>query len=160
MTTKPAILFLCTANCCRSQMAEAILKHIAGEKFEVLSAGAQPVGFVHPLVFEALEVMGVPVEDQHSKSWDEFRSRPVDLLITLCDAAADEVCPLWPDRPATIHWPLPDPVMTPGTDNDRLDAARRLAERLMLKLQQLAALDWDGHDAAGLREELQRIGDL
>ena len=160
MAPRPRILFLCTANCCRSQMAEAILKHIAGDRFEVLSAGAQPTGFIHPLVLDALEPMGIPVEDQHSKSWDEFVGQPIDLLVTLCDLAAEEVCPLWPDRPTTVHWPLPDPVMTPGTDDDRLAAAHRTAERLVLKLQRLAALDWEGHNAADLSEELERIADL
>ena len=160
MAPRLRILFLCTANCCRSQMAEAILKHIAGDRFEVLSAGAQPTGFIHPLVFDALEPRGIPVEDQHSKGWDEFVGRPIDLLITLCDLAVEEVCPLWPDRPTTVHWPLPDPVMTPGTDEDRLAAAHRTAERLLLKLQRLAALDWEGHNADDLSEELERIGDL
>ena len=157
MTAKPRILFLCTANCCRSQMAEAILKHIAPEKFDALSAGSRPAGYVHPLVAEALEPMGIPVEDQHSKRWDEFIDQPIDLVITVCDAAAAEVCPAWPDRPTTVHWSLPDPVMFPGTDEDRRAAARRVAERLMLKLRRFAALDWEHHNALELRDELESI---
>ncbi len=160
MNTKPTILLLCTANCCRSQMAEAVLKHVAPTRLEAVSAGASPAGFIHPLVFAALEQLGIPVEDQHSKSWDEFRGRQVDLLITLCDSAADEVCPVWPDRPTTVHWPLPDPVMVYGSDDERLAAARRVAERLVLRLERLAKLDWEHHSAADLLTEINQIGEL
>jgi arsenate reductase len=138
-------------------MAEAILKHVAPGEFEVLSAGAWPTGYIHPLVFAALEPVGIPVEDQRSKSWEEFRSRHVDLLVTVCDAAADEVCPVWPDRPTTVHWPLPDPVMSHGSDEERVQAAQNVAARLTEMLRQLAALDWGSHDATELREQIQAI---
>jgi arsenate reductase len=159
MARKRRILFLCTANCCRSQMAEAILKHLASDRFVALSAGSQPAGYVHPLVHQALDHMGISVEDQHSKSWEEFVGQPIDLLVTVCDSAAEEVCPVWPNGPPTVHWPLPDPVMVMGTDEDRLIAAHRIAERLMLKLRRLADLDWE-HDDDELRQQLERIGDL
>ena len=160
MKAKKRVLFLCTGNCCRSQMAEAILRLLDPLHFEALSAGSQPAGFVHPLVIRVLEEMQVPLIDQYSKSWEEFRSQPIDLLITVCDLAAAEVCPVWPGRPPTVHWPLPDPVAFYGSEAEQLAFARRVAERLMLKLQRLVALDWDHHDAEGLREELNRIAQL
>lgn len=154
------ILFLCTGNCFRSQMAEAILRHADPVRFEALSAGSQPARFIHPLALRVLEEMHVPVIDQHSKSWDEFRDGDIDLLITVCDSAANEVCPLWPDRPPTVHWPLPDPTFMPGADEDRLAAARLVAQRLTLKIQRLVALDWEKHDADDLGDELEEIGQL
>ena len=160
MTEKRRIVFLCTGNCCRSQMAEAILRHLDPVRFEALSAGSHPAGFVHPLVTAALEPMQIPVIDQHSKSWDEFLDQPLDLLITVCDAAAAEVCPIWPQRPPTVHWPMPDPTFMPGADEDRLAAARLVAQRLTLKIQRLVALDWQNHDADDLGDELEKIGQL
>ena len=160
MSEKRRILFLCTGNCFRSQMAEAILRHVDPVRFEALSAGSQSAGFVHPLVLAVLEEMHVPVIDQYSKSWNRFLHQRIDLLITVCDDAAEEVCPLWPDRPPTVHWPLPDPSFHPGSEDERLAMARRVAERLLLKIQRLAALDWQNHDAQDLRRELEAIGEL
>lgn len=156
MNRRRRILFLCTANCCRSQMAEAILKHIDGDHFEALSAGADPSGYVHPVVEAALEPMGIPVQDQHSKSWDQFRDQPIDLMITVCASAANEVCPLWIDGPPTVHWPLPDPI----AGDDPVESSRRVAERLLLKIRQMVALDWKQQDATTLKPALQAMADL
>ncbi len=155
-----SILFLCTANCCRSQMAEAILKHLDSERFEALSAGASPAGYIHPLVPAALEPMGISVIDQHSKSWEDFKDHPPDLLVTVCDSAASEVCPVWPGRPATVHWPLPDPVGTVGSDDEALVAARRVAERIELKIKSMIALDWDRLTSENLQQQLEDIAQL
>ncbi|MCP4250407.1 MAG: arsenate reductase ArsC [bacterium] len=160
MSDKRRILFLCTGNCCRSQMAEAILRHLDPVRFQALSAGSRPAGYVHPLVTAALEPMQIPLIDQHSKSWDEFLGQPIDLLITVCNSAAAEVCPVWPGRPPTVHWPLPDPVAQFGSAAQQHDFARRVAERLLLKLQRLVALDWEHSDADDLRNELEQIGQL
>jgi protein-tyrosine-phosphatase len=160
MNVKRRILFLCTGNCFRSQLAEAILRHLDPVRFEALSAGSQPAGFVHPLALAVLEEMHIPVIDQHSKSWNEFAGQPVDLLVTVCDSAASEVCPVWPDRPPTVHWPLSDPSFLLGSDQERLAAACRVAERLHLKIQRLVNLDWEKRDAHGLLEELEQIGEL
>ncbi|HUU85512.1 MAG TPA: arsenate reductase ArsC [Phycisphaerae bacterium] len=160
MSERSRILFLCTGNCFRSQMGEAILRHVDPVRFEALSAGSQPAGFIHPLVLEVLEEMHIPVIDQYSKSWAEFVGQRIDLLITVCNDAAEEVCPVWPDRPPTVHWPLPDPSFHPGSFDDRRAAARRVAERLLLKTRRLAALDWQNHDADALRTELEAISEL
>jgi arsenate reductase len=141
-------------------MAEAILRHLDPVRFESLSAGSHPAGFVHPLVIRVLEDMGIPVEGQYSKSWSEFVGQPIDLVITVCDSAAEEVCPVWPDAPLTIHWPLPDPTFYPGPPEAQADLARRVAEQLISRLKQVIALNWEQLDADQLRKELEKIAEL
>jgi len=133
------VLFLCTGNSCRSQMAEGILRHLGGERFEVCSAGSHPAGYVHPLAVEAMRDAGIDISGQQSKSWDEVAERWFDLVITLCDSAAAEECPNWPGGPVTAHWSLPDPVGARGTDAERLTFCRAVAGRLAAKIGQLIA---------------------
>jgi arsenate reductase len=141
-------------------MAEAILRHVGSDKFMAHSAGSDPAGFVHPLVEPALARLGIPLrEDARSKSWDEFQNHPMELVITVCDNAESQ-CPAWVDQTLKVHWPLPDPSFLPGTDEDRLEFAVRLAERLRLKLQRLTKLDLTTSDRAALREQLDFIGQL
>ena len=153
MTSAPRrrILFLCTGNACRSQMAEAILRHVGGERFEALSAGSHPAGFIHLLAEVALGRMNVPLEGQSSKSWDEFVGTPIDAVITLCDAAASEPCPVFPGSPIRAHWSTPDPTQQPGTDEQRTAFAMLIANRLQTKIEALIALDWNAP-----RDELQK----
>jgi arsenate reductase len=141
-------------------MAEAILRYVDPIRFESLSAGARPAGYVHPLVHEVLRDMHVPIVDQHSKSWNDFIGQPLDLLVTVCSAAAGEVCPVWPPPvPPVSHWPLPDPV-TQFDMGDPLAGGRRVAERLMLKIRRMVALDWENCDAEALQPQLDQIADL
>ncbi|RME38099.1 MAG: arsenate reductase ArsC [Planctomycetota bacterium] len=156
---RPTVLFMCTGNSFRSQMAEAILRHLAGDRFEALSAGSHPAGFIHPLAVEALAGMGIPIGEQRSKSWDEFASRPIDAAITLCDHAAGQPCPDFPGAPLRAHWPLPDPGSAPGTDEDRLALAHQVARRLRRKIEGLIALDWSG-DRGLLAERLRFLGEI
>jgi arsenate reductase len=142
MPDKRKVLFLCTGNSCRSQMAEAILRHSARDQFEALSAGSHPAGFVHPLAVEAMRLLGVPMESAVSKSWDEFADAWLDVVITLCDVAAVETCPAWPGAPITAHWSLPDPAGYLGTNEERIELALRVAQRLQTKIQGLIDLDW------------------
>ncbi len=153
------VLFLCTGNCCRSQMAEALLRHIDSERFEALSAGLYPAGYVHPLVDTVAEQWGVSIGDQHSKSWDEFADTPVDVIITLCDDVAQEACPAWPGTPLTTHWGLPDPTFHPGTPQEQLQFALAVFSRLRAKIETLVKLDFDGTDPRDLKAELDRIGE-
>ena len=95
MGSQIKILFICTANACRSQMAEALLRHVGGDRFCALSAGAHPVGYIHPLATAAMDHLGADMTGQESKSWRQFAGEHVDLVITLCDSAAQEVCPNW-----------------------------------------------------------------
>lgn len=151
-------LFICTGNCCRSQMAEALLRHIGGDRFNAHSAGAEPSGFVHPLVIETMHRMNVSTEGQYSKSWNELADDRYDIIITLCDYAADQPCPTWPGHPATAHWGLPDPSFYPGSDEDRLAAADRVANQIRHWIEQMVALPLNDLTADQLKAELERIG--
>lgn len=153
------VLFLCTGNSCRSQMAEALLRHTGGDAFEALSAGSHPAGFVHPLAVEAMRRLEVPVDNLSSKSWDVFADRPVDVVITLCDNAAEERCPVFPGDPLRVHWSLPDPALYVGTDADRLEFALRVAERLAAKVRGLVAIDWI-QPRSEIEERLEFLGEI
>ncbi len=131
---KTRVLFLCTGNACRSQMAEALLRHLGGGRFEAFSAGSHPAGFVSTLAREALQHLGIPAEGLRSKSWHEFADRELDVVITLCDNAAATPCPVWPGTPVQVHWPLPDPSFHPGTPPERLDMAISVAQEIRRRL--------------------------
>lgn len=153
------VLFLCTGNSCRSQMAEALLRQIGGDGFEALSAGSHPAGFVHSLALEAMRRMDVPVANLVSKSWNEFADRSVDAVITLCDDAAEELCPAWPGDPLCVHWSLPDPAYFVGSEEDRIEFTLRVAERLAAKIRGLAAMDWS-QPRRVVEERLEFLGEI
>jgi len=157
---KRRILFVCTGNSCRSQMAEAVLRHLGGGHFEAFSAGTWPAGFIHPLAVEALRALGVPLsEGQTSKSWDEFAGLPFDAVITVCDAAASETCPVWAGDAIKAHWPLPDPAYYPGDDDERLRFAVHVAQRIRAKVEGLISADWSV-DRSELTERLNFLGEI
>ena len=126
------VLFLCTGNSARSILAEALLNREGGGRFRAFSAGSRPKGEVHPMALELLRDRGFPVAGLRSKSWDEFArpdAPPLDLIVTVCDNAAGEVCPAWPGHPARAHWGLADPAAVAG-DGQRaaFEEAYRLLE--------------------------------
>jgi len=153
------VLFLCTGNSCRSQMAEAILHHLGGERFEAHSAGSKPAGFVHQLAIDALEHIDVPILFAESKSWDRYKDQPIDAVITLCDAAAREDCPVFPGAPIRAHWGLPDPAYHPGTPEERQAFAVAIAQRIRSKIEAMMALNWQD-PPSDLRRALQRLGEI
>ncbi len=112
------ILVLCTGNSCRSIMGEAMINALAGDKFEAVSAGSKPAGYVHPKSLETLKKHGIAVNEPHSKSWDEFEGTSFDLVITVCDAAASEACPVFFGPHEKLHWGMPDPAAVTGSDED------------------------------------------
>ena len=140
-------------------MAEAILRHLAGDQFDACSAGSHPAGFVHPLAIKALQQLDIPVADQTSKSWDEFKDTPVDAVITLCDDAAGEACPVWPAEPIKAHWSLPDPAHHPGNEEERSEFAQSVALRLATKIGGLVNLNWSA-DRSDLTKRLGFLGEI
>jgi len=140
-------------------MAEALLRHLGGERFEALSAGSHPAGFIHPLAIDAMTRLGISLKNQNSKNWSEFAETRLDAVVTLCDAAAAEACPVWPGGPVTAHWSLPDPAYHLGTDDERLEFALKIAERLRTKIAAMVALDWSS-DRAELKRQLDFLGEI
>ncbi len=128
------VLFLCTGNSCRSQMAEVIMNKLGLARYEAKSAGAKPSGYVHPLAIKILLELGYPAEGLRSKSWDEFRDRPFDLIITVCDRAK-ETCPIWPGHPEVLHWSFEDPAEAPGTDAQKLPVFRKIANEIQHRIR-------------------------
>ena len=114
MTQK--ILVLCTGNSCRSVMAEALINQIGKDRYEAVSAGSFPAGYVHPKSIETLIRHGIAPGSPRSKSWDEFAGKKFDLVITVCDQAAGETCPFFPGSPEKLHWSTPDPAKATGSD--------------------------------------------
>ncbi|MGC6512341.1 MAG: arsenate reductase ArsC [Parvibaculales bacterium] len=111
------ILFLCTGNSCRSVLAEAYMKHAGQGRWRAHSAGSAPTGQVHPKALETLKSQGLPYQGFYSKSWNSFADGPaMDVIVTVCDNAAGEACPVWPGHPVTHHWPFPDPAHHVGTE--------------------------------------------
>jgi arsenate reductase (thioredoxin) len=124
------VLFLCTGNSCRSQMAEGLLRHLGGERFEALSAGANPAGFVHRLAVQAMAELGVDISHQQSKHINEFLpplGNPPDLIISVC-SAAEQQCPVLPGKLERLHWPFDDPANATGSDDDKLAEFRRIRD--------------------------------
>lgn len=145
-TQKPInVLFLCTHNSARSILAEAVLNHISRGRFKGYSAGSSPRENQqpNPLGLQTLQTAGISTEGLTSKSWDEF-AKPdaphMDLVITVCDNAAGEVCPYWPGQPATAHWGYADPSAIEGTDVDRLEAFRQTLHAIRRRLDLLVNL--------------------
>lgn len=146
MSDKPLnVLFLCTHNSARSILAEAILNHIGRGRFKAYSAGSSPRDNQqpNPLGLQVLQGAGISVEGLRSKSWDEFAAPGaphMDLVITVCDNAAGEVCPYWPGQPATAHWGYADPSAGDGTEAQKLEAFRHTLHALKRRLELMASL--------------------
>jgi arsenate reductase len=137
------VLFLCTGNSARSILAEALLNHWGKGKFKAFSAGSFPKGAPHPVALEVLRNWGLPTEDLRSKSWNEFAAPgapQMDFILTVCDQAAGEVCPVWPGHPATAHWGMPDPAAVAGSHAEQLAAFKETARVLQLRVQYFLAL--------------------
>ena len=130
---KSRVLFLCTANSARSQMAEGLLRALAGDRIEVSSAGAQPSA-VNPLAIKAMAERGLDIRHHRSKHLDEFLTELFDHVITLCNSAA-ESCPLFPGPAKRVHWDLPDPAAVEGSEERRLASFRQVRNDLEARLQ-------------------------
>ena len=129
------MLFLCTHNSARSQMAEGWLRHLAGDRFDVHSAGTEVTG-VRPLAVRAMAEAGVDISGHESKSLDRYLGQPWDYVVTVCDQAA-ESCPVFPGRARRLHWSLPDPSKATGSQEERLAVYRRVRDRIRTSVEDL-----------------------
>jgi len=132
------VLILCTGNSCRSHMAEGLVNHYLSDRWVAYSAGTQPAGYVHPLAIEAMTELGIDISRHQSKSADLFRQTPLDLVITVCDDAAEN-CPLWLGQERVIHIGFPDPARVTGTQEETMTVFRQvrdgIRDRLLPHLQ-------------------------
>ena len=126
---KKQVLFLCTGNSCRSQMAEGLVNRFLGDGWQAFSAGTKPSGYVHPLAIEAMAELDIDISRQRSKSVDEFRDIQLDIVITVCSGAAED-CPIWLGASEVHHIGYPDPAKATGTQGERLDVFRRVRDGL------------------------------
>ena len=154
------VLFLCTGNSARSILAEATLNHKGSGRFRAYSAGSFPTGKVNPGAIELLERLQIPVDGYRSKSWDEFATPGApefDFIITVCDNAAGEVCPVWPGKPMTAHWGVPDPAHVEGTI-ERAQAFREAFRVLERRIDLFMALPISTLDRLALHQQVREIG--
>jgi len=136
------VLFLCTGNSARSILAEAYLNHAGKGRFRAYSAGSRPAGKVNPLALELLASKGIDTTGARSKSWDEFAAPGaprMDMIVTVCDNAAGEACPVWPGKPVTAHWGVDDPAAVTGSDERKREAFQRAFDELSARIDRLLA---------------------
>ena len=155
------VLFLCTGNSARSIMAESILNLQGLGRFQAYSAGSQPAGQVHPMALDLLQRNHFPVENLRSKNWDEFAAADapkMDFVLTVCDKAKAELCPVWPGQPMSAHWGVPDRVLVEGDEETRRKAFADAFIVLSRRIALFANLPIDKLSRLSLQSELDRIG--
>ncbi|HLU01894.1 MAG TPA: arsenate reductase ArsC [Advenella sp.] len=155
------VLILCTGNSARSIMAEALINTIGQGRFNAFSAGSHPTGKVNPFAVEKTASIGYPSEKLRSKSWDEFAmaDAPImDFVITVCDNAAGEVCPIWPGKPITAHWGFEDPAAVEGSDEAKRQAFDKVFRNIMNRVRLFVSLPFHILDRAAIKHELVKIG--
>ena len=146
-TGKERVLFLCTHNSARSQMAEGLLRQMAGDRFEVMSAGTEAT-HVRPLAIRAMVEVGVDISGQESETLDRYLSEPFDRVITVCDEA-NEACPFFPGAAERLHWSFPDPSKAQGTEEERLEVFRRVRDEIGDRIGRELVGTGDGKEDAG-----------
>ena len=157
------VLFLCTHNSARSVIAECVMNRLGAGKFKAFSAGSQPSGRVHPYALELLRRLNYDTGQLRSKSWEEF-ARPgapqLDFVLTVCDDAANETCPVWPGQPMTAHWGLPDPSRAEGTEPERRYAFADTHRMLYQRIGIFVNLPIRELDKLSLQKQLDDIGGM
>lgn len=157
------VLFLCTGNSARSIIAEAILNKIGAGKLKGFSAGSQPKGQVHPETLRLLQSLGYETEGLRSKSWSEFAqpgAPTLHFVFTVCDNAAGEACPIWPGKPATAHWGVPDPAAAQGNAAEVALAFKTAHALLYQRIAAFASLPLHSLDGMTLQTKLNAIGQM
>lgn len=155
------VLVLCTGNSARSILGEVLFNTLGKGKFVAHSAGSRPVGRVNPFALELLQQQGHSIENLRSKSWDEFAAPgapEIDFIFTVCDNAAGEACPIWPGRPATAHWGIPDPAGVEGGDEARRAAFKTAYNQLARRIRLFMNLPLESLDRLTLKNKLAEIG--
>ena len=157
------VLFICTGNSARSILSEATLNHLGAGRFEAFSAGSQPAGRVNIYAISALNAAGIPTNGLSSKSWDRFvgaNSPPLDIVITVCDSAAKEPCPVLFGDFVRAHWGLPDPPAAQGSFEEITGAFRQAHALITRRLRAMLALPVENMEPAELKRSLDRIGEM
>jgi arsenate reductase (thioredoxin) len=155
------ILVLCTGNSARSIMGEALFNTLGAGRFRAYSAGSHPAGRVNPFAIEQVRALGYPVENLRSKSWDEFAAPgapELDFVITVCDKAAGEMCPLWPGQPITAHWGFPDPAAVEGSDEEKRTAFAQTLRQMRNRVQLFLSLPLETLDTLAIEKKMRAIG--
>lgn len=154
------VLFLCTGNSARSVLAECLLNHLSQGRFRAYSAGSHPTGRINPFALEVLQSSGINTDGVRSKNWDEF-AKPdaphMNLIVTVCDNAAGEVCPYWPGTPATAHWGYPDPAAVEGTDEEKRKAFTNTMHALRNRIELLINLPHNRLVETSLQSEARAL---
>ena len=157
------ILVLCTGNSARSIMAEALINTMGNGRFHAYSAGSYPTGKVNPFAIEQVAAVGYPLAKLRSKSWDEFArpgAPPMDFIITVCDKAAGEACPVWPGQPISAHWGFDDPAAVEGGDEAKRRAFTRIFRHIMNRVRIFVSLPIDKLDKLAIKREMDNIGHM
>jgi arsenate reductase len=150
MIDRKRVLFLCTGNSARSQMAEGLVNHFLGDKWQAQSAGTNPAGYVHPMAVQVMAELGIDLSGARSKSVDEFRGAEFDLIITVCDHAAEN-CPLWLGKGRRVHVGFRDPAAAEGSEAERLEVFREVRDDIRREV--FAVLDQvEGNHHVGVRQ--------
>lgn len=155
------VLFICTGNSARSIIAEGLLNQLGSSRFKAFSAGSYPKGAVHPLALETLRTLRIDDRGYSSKSWGKFAqdgAAPMDFVITVCDQAAGELCPVWPGQPITAHWGLPDPAAVEGTEEEKKRAFMDTAVTLKRRIEFMLSLPMDKLERMAVQREVREIG--
>lgn len=156
------VLILCTGNSARSIMAEALFNVLGKGRFAAYSAGSHPTGKVNPFAIERCESIGYDTSKVRSKSWDEFAlpEAPVmDFVITVCDQAAGEICPVWPGKPITAHWGFVDPAAFEGSDDDKRKEFEKVFRQILNRVSQFVNLPVHLLDRNAIQKEMRAIGE-
>lgn len=161
MRTPYNILVLCTGNSARSIIGEALFNTMGAGRFKAYSAGSHPSGRVNPFAIEQVRGLGYPVENLRSKSWDEFAAPgapELDFVVTVCDKAAGEMCPLWPGQPITAHWGFPDPAAVEGTDEEKRAVFAHTLRQMRNRVQLFVSLPLETLDNLAIEKKMRAIG--
>jgi arsenate reductase len=155
------ILVLCTGNSARSIIGEALFNTLGAGRFKAFSAGSHPTGKVNPFAIEQVQALGYPLEGLRSKSWDEFAqpdSPQMDFIVTVCDKAAGEMCPLWPGQPVAAHWGFPDPAAVEGSDEEKRAAFASTLRQIRNRVQLFLSLPLETLDRMAIENRMKAIG--